>query len=313
MEYDGYLHQMSADLNYTMLEYQNGTFSTYETFEAINDRYNLDYEDSDMDLWELTWNQNGQQTAGVYQDYYYDGDWFGFLQSLWLQSNRDYEFSQQINFHHRFSFELEWGEKNCLPQLLALSQSRFSFPDFTQDISIISLFDTLNLSGNLIECYQVSENFYYAIMEENGVETGYLICAVKENGQVIYKIVHESTEILPEDTLTTEGNHYTFDSNIQVEFEEIKDFVTEEDYVNYFTTALQNITGITLNDQGKSELALSMQDSIVNFATFVKNLASDTGEIRQEEVAPLVEKSNSLYQDFVTLLREEQAELNKDL
>lgn len=153
-------------------------------------------------------------------------------------------------------------------------------------------------------------------MEGNGAEKGYLICAVKENGEIVYKIVHESTEILAQDTLSTEGSHYAYDSNINIEFDEIKKFQTSKDYVSYFTNALQNITGIQLNDQGKSQLALSMQDSIVNFATNVINLVSEegeAGEIRQAEVAPLVEKSNSLYADFLELLRAEQAELNKEL
>lgn len=56
-----------------------------------------------------------------------------------------------------------------------------------------------------------------------------------------------------------------------------------------------------------------MQDSIVNFATYVKQITSPTGEIKQEEVAPLVEKSNSLLEEFRSLLAEEQAELNKEL
>lgn len=202
---------------------------------------------------------------------------------------------------------------SLLRQYAELTQFRFKFPEFSQKDEITHLFDALQLAGTMLECYQITDHFYYVIMEENGVEKGYLICAVKENGEVVYKIVSESTEILSEDVLFTEGSHYSYDSNIYLPFEEIKVLETNEEYVSYFTKALQNITGIQLNDQGKSELALSMQDSIVNFATYMKTLDNETGEIHQGEVAPLVEKSNSLYQDFLELLRAEQAELNKEL
>lgn len=200
-----------------------------------------------------------------------------------------------------------------LRQYAEVTKFRFPFPEFSLDTDITKLFASLNLPGTMKECYQVTDHFYYVIMEENGTETGYLICAIKENGQIVYKIVNKSTELLEEDTLITEGNHYAHDSNIQIEFDAMKNFNTETEYVNYFTNALQNITGMQLNDNGKLELALSMQDSIVNFATLVKDLSDDTGEVRQEEISPLVEKSNSLYKEFVTLLREEQAELNKEL
>ncbi len=200
-----------------------------------------------------------------------------------------------------------------LRQYADLTQFRFNFPECSEDSAITSLFSHLNLPGTLVECYQIVENFYYVIMEENGTEAGYIVAGVKKNGQVTYEIQSQSKEIQPETRISALGNRYLLDSNITLDFAEIQNFSTVANYVDYFRTALENIGGITLNDQGKSDLTQYMQDSIGNFATFLVNAQGKTPEIQAKQVSPLVTKSQELLTAFESLLQESGEELNKEL
>lgn len=150
------------------------------------------------------------------------------------------------------------------------------------------------------------------IMENNGRETGYLIKLVKINGKLTYIIHSESTTLLEEGDLVQTATEYTMNSNITLDFSEIKDFAKESDYVSYITQALANISGEFLTDAGKSDLVIFFQDAIANFATIVFPVTGDQGEISATEVVPLVEKAENLFADFMDILTDSGEELNKN-
>lgn len=192
-------------------------------------------------------------------------------------------------------------------------QFRFNFPEFSQNSEVTNLFSDLQLSGTLVECYEIVNQYYYVIMEENGQETAYIIRYIKRNGQVIWEILSQSTEFFTEEQLQEQGNGYLFDSNITLDEAQLEHFTSVTDYVNFFTSALQNIGGASLNDSGKSALTQSMQDSISQFATIILDVKDEVGEIKSEQVSSLVQQAEELISGFMSLLQAENEELNKEL
>lgn len=210
-----------------------------------------------------------------------------------------------------------WADGKEVASLLRIygekAQNRYNFPEVSQTTDVTYLFGDLGLSGNMVECYEIASQFYYVIMEENGVETAYLIRCVKKNGEVIYEILSQSTDFLTEDQLYEYGNAYLFDSNISLEETQLVNNTTVADFISFYTTALENITGASLNDSGKSQLAQSMQDSISQFSTTFLTVTETVAEINGEQVVSLVANAEELFSGLMSLLESESETLNKDL
>lgn len=102
-------------------------------------------------------------------------------------------------------------------------------------------------------------------------------------------------------------------SNLEINYEDMKDFTLAQEFVAYFTAALEEMEDLPFHDPEKKDLTEGMETAISLFSTVTVQGIEDHANLTAELLTPSVEQSIHLYNEFLALLLEYKIDLNRDV
>lgn len=185
--------------------------------------------------------------------------------------------------------------------------------NYSNEVSAIT--KAVEKDGDITAIYNIGEGIYYIILDDGSEVLGSIVKTVLKNSEKNY-IVNEFTNILASQAeLTQVLNQYITTSNITLNYDDISEFKNSEDSSKavslYIENALNNISGITLNDVSKGEIATFASTAITQHSAMSIEILENYIEIDLNILEFALNNAESTKNEVETLLKSKGIELNK--
>lgn len=170
-----------------------------------------------------------------------------------------------------------------------------------------------NFGGVITEIYKLSEDLYYVVIRiSDSKYVGSKLSLSNSGNGISYTVEQSTKEIFTQEELDAYVNEINMKPNITIDYSETAKFDKESDFTTYLKSALSE-KGSLVNDSGKSEIAIFIENAITRLSTEIVNQKDNRIVVQGDSIEKAVLSANGAKSSFEKSLEGENIILNKDL
>ena len=165
--------------------------------------------------------------------------------------------------------------------------------------------------GTVRSVYQLLEDLYYVLLENQGTYSGALVRGVTRNGKPVWEVSEVNEEPAEESALEALVSRLLSSPNLALDFSKLRGTPEAEELRDYLEDLLANYDGLSPNDAALTELAAFL-DSAVSAAVADSVRGKDNRlTLDKKLVSDLAEGAVSVWEELLGALEERGVALNK--
>lgn len=165
--------------------------------------------------------------------------------------------------------------------------------------------------GTVRSVYELLEDLYYVLLENQGTYSGALVRGVTRNGKPVWEVSEVNEEPAEESALEALVSRLLSSPNLTPDFSKLRGTPEAEELRDYLEDLLANYDGLSPNDAALTELAAFL-DSAVSAAVADSVRGKDNRlTLDKKLVSDLAEGAVSVWEELLGALEERGVALNK--
>ena len=205
---------------------------------------------------------------------------------------------------------------NLLTAYAKVADDVYSYPNVMDDIALVEKIATViagKVDGKIVDIYQLEDGIYYVIIEVNGTKKGAVVRSVLVDGVAGYDVGEISEDLETPEILDGYAQQYKENSNVSIDFEDLSDLDTSQDFADYLEKALENLTGLKPNDEAKSQVVSYVETAIQQQGTCKIKATNNGVKLTGAQVQQALTDALETKSKMDDLLSQKDLQLNKEI
>ena len=195
--------------------------------------------------------------------------------------------------------------------------SDYSFPQHNlTSAQIAAVTEALEglLEGEVERVYRLAGDLYYAVVSQNGRETGGAVVREgRQGGQIMFHVLHSDALLLSEDALVFYIAQAAGTPNVTIDFNAAALLPTLSECAEYLTSAIRDTDGTTPNNAALSEIATYIQFVIGNQGTATLIASENRFVVSDGDVLYAAEAAVEAYDELTGVLTRSNIDLGRPI